>query len=58
MPLVGGERAGVPGESLPEMFERLEERIGLPARGRRLFAGETTSHHIEPVPAAADDAVV
>lgn len=39
MPLVRGERTGVLGKSFPEMFERLEERIDLPAPRRRMLAG-------------------
>lgn len=57
MPLVSGKRTGVLGEYLSEMFERLEERISLPAHGRWMFAEQTTSHWIEPVPAPPDDAV-
>lgn len=57
MPLERGERTGVSGKSLLEMFERLEERIRLPAHGRRMLAEQTTSHRTQPVPASPDDAV-
>lgn len=57
MPLIRGERAGVPGKSLLQMFERLEERIGLPAHGRRMLAEQATSPRIEAEPASPDEAI-
>ena len=57
MPLVCGERVGSLREDLPEVCERLAERIGLRAHGRRMFAQQKTSRHIEPVPTTADDSV-
>lgn len=38
MPLIHGDGTGVLGESLSEVFERLHQRIGLPAGGHGLLA--------------------
>ena len=57
MPLVRGESADRRKKNAPEMFERLQQRIGLRARRRRLLARQKAAHNAELSSAPANDAV-
>jgi len=57
MPLVRREDAGVRREERLQVAERLVQRIGLRAGGRRLFSAEQTSHRIKAASQSSDQAV-